>query len=139
LVREENLMSKLGRGRRIAGWVLTALLTALFAMTAVFKLMGAAPVVEGFEKWGLGDHRILIGVGELVSALLFLIPRTHSLGVLLLSAYMGGAIVTHMQHGEPYVFQSVILVLIWVTGYLRHPELLQSFRTRPSDSVNHAA
>jgi DoxX-like family len=120
-------MSMPSRGRRIAGWVLTVLLTALFTGSAVAKLLGPADLVEMLQKWGLGDQRILIGVGELTSALLFLIPRTHSLGVLLLSAYMGGAIVTHMQHGESYVIPSVILVLIWVTGFLRHSELLQSF------------
>jgi hypothetical protein len=86
-------------------------------------------VLEVFRKWGLENHVLLIGTGEVVSALLFVIPRTHSLGVLLLSAYMGGAIVTHMQHGEAYISQSVILAVIWITGYLRHPELLQSFRT----------
>jgi hypothetical protein len=42
---------------------------------------------------------------------------------------MGGAIVTHMQNAEPYYSQAVLLLLIWVAGYLRHPELLQSFRT----------
>jgi hypothetical protein len=116
------------RGRRIAGWVLTALLTALFVASAGAKLAGAAPVVEMFQKWGLGNQVLLIGIGELTSALLFVIPQTHSLGVLLLSAYMGGAIVTHMQHGEAYIMQSMILVLIWVAGYLRHPELVQSLR-----------
>ena len=86
-----------------------------------------------FGKWGLENELLLIGVGELVSALLFAIPKTHSLGVLLLSGYMGGAIVTHMQHGEPYVAQSVILALIWVAGFLRHPEVLESFRSpRPA-------
>lgn len=67
-------------------------------------------------------------MGELVSAVLFLIPRTTSLGVLLLSAYLGGAIVTHMQNGEPYFGPAVLLLLVWVAGYFRHPELLQSFR-----------
>ncbi len=122
-------MSNQSRGRRIAGWVGTILLTALFTFSAALKLAGAATVVKMFGEWGLGDQRILIGVGELVSAALFLIPLTHSLGVLLLSAYMGGAIVTHMQHGEPFIIPSAILALIWVTGFLRHSELLQSFRT----------
>ena len=72
------------------------------------------------------------------SALLFLVPLTHSLGLLLLSAYMGGAIVTHMQHGESYIAQSVILALIWVTGFLRHSELLQSFRTAPCPRLTFA-
>jgi len=44
---------------------------------------------------------------------------------------MGGAIVTHMQHGEAYVGQSIMLILIWVAGFLRHPEVMQSFRTAP--------
>jgi hypothetical protein len=41
---------------------------------------------------------------------------------------MGGAIVTHMQHGESDVAQSIILVVIWIAGYLRYPQVLQSFR-----------
>ena len=40
---------------------------------------------------------------------------------------MGGAIVTHMQHGEPYHTQSIMLVVIWITGFLRYPQVLQSF------------
>ena len=122
-------MRKMSKARNIAGWVLTALLSILFLVSAAFKFSGAA--TEPMQKWGLGDHVILIGVGEAVSALLFLIPRTHSLGLLLLSSYMGGAIVTHMQHGEPYVSQSVMLVMIWVAGFLRHPQVLQSFFPAP--------
>lgn len=126
-------MNQQSKGRRIAAWILTGMITLIFVSSAVFKLVAAQPVVVLFEKWGLRDQLILIGVGELASALLFLIPRTNSLGLLLLSAYMGGAIATHMQNGEPYYSQSVLLVLIWVAGYLRHPELLQSFRSGKSD------
>ena len=120
-------MSLKEEARPIAAWILSCLLAALFIGSAAGKLMKAPQVVEMFQKFGLQNEVLLIGCGELVSALLFLIPRTHSLGVLLLSAYMGGAIVTHMQHAESYVAQSVILALIWVAGYLRRPELLGSF------------
>ena len=122
-------MTNVSRTRQIVGWGLTGLLTAGFVGSAGLKLARLPGVVETMQKWGLGDHVLLIGAGELTSALLFLIPRTHSLGVLLLSGYMGGAIVTHMEHDEPYVMQSVILAVIWITGYLRYPELLQSFRS----------
>ena len=123
-------MSKASRAQRITGWVLTVLLSALFLFSAAIKLSGSKQVVEMMEKWGLGNEVTLIGVGEAVCALLFLIPRTHSLGLLLLSSYMGGAIVTHMQHGEPYYGPSIMLVVIWVTGFLRHPQVLQSFFPR---------
>jgi len=121
-------MGQPSKVRSLAAWILTGLLSLLFLFSASVKLMRPDEVVKAFANFGLGDYILLIGAGELVSAVLFLIPRTNSLGLLLLSAYMGGAIVTHMQHGEDFVAQSVILVLIWVAGYLRHPEVLQSFR-----------
>ena len=101
------------KGRRIVAWILTILISLLLIVSAIFKFIGPPEVIQATEKWGLQNHLTLIAVGELVSALLFLIPRTHSLGVLMLSAY--------------YV-QAVLLVVIWIVGYLRHPELLQSFR-----------
>jgi hypothetical protein len=121
-------MSTQSKGRRVAAWILTSLITLLFIFSAVSKLAGAQTVVDVLQKWGLGDKMLLIGTGELVSALLFLIPRTNSLGLLLLSSYLGGAIVTNMQHGESYISPSVLLALVWIAGYLRHPEVLQSFR-----------
>lgn len=76
---------------------------------------------------GLSGWLTIIGIGELVSAILYLIPRTSSLGVLLLSAHMGGAIVIHMSNGEPFIFPAVLLLLVWVGNYLRNTEMLSSF------------
>jgi hypothetical protein len=66
------------------------------------QLSGAKQVQELFELWGLADWTIIIGLGELASTVLFLIPRTAVVGTLLLSAYLGGAIVTHMQRAESF-------------------------------------
>lgn len=114
----------MSKARKITGWALTILLGLLFLASATGKLTRAEPVVKQLTDFGLKDQVLLIGAGEAISALLFLIPITHPLGVLLLSGYMGGAIVTHMQHGEPYVVQSVILALIWVTAFLRRPWMM---------------
>jgi hypothetical protein len=53
--------------------------------------------------------------------------QTSSLGVLLLSAHMGGAIATHMEHGEIFIPQAVMLLVVWIANYLRNPEMLSSF------------
>jgi hypothetical protein len=66
-------------------------------------------------------------MGELIAAILLLFPKTSSLEVLLLSAHMGGAIVTHMSHGEMYYPQAIVLLFVWVANYLRTPEMLASF------------
>jgi len=118
---------QLSKGRKIAGWILTGLIGAMIIMAGTMKLIGGKEMADNFAKYGLEGRQMLIGAGELISAILFIIPRTSSLGVLLLSGLMGGAIVTHMEHGEMFIAQSVILVVIWITGWLRNPELLSSF------------
>ena len=123
----------MSKTRRIAAWVLIALMGAMLLFSAAMKLSAAQPVVEMFAKWDLVEWRVLIGVIELVAAVLFLIPRTHSLGLLLVTAYLGGAIATHLQQEDApgAIPPAVMLALLWVAGLLRHPELLVSFR-RPS-------
>jgi hypothetical protein len=108
----------LSKARKISSWVVVGLLAALFLMSSGSKLTGSQEMVTNFEKWGLSGWLTIVGIGELVSAILYLIPRTSSLGVLLF---------THLCHGEPFVFQAVILVLVWVGNYLRNPEMLASF------------
>jgi len=118
---------ELSKTRKISSWAIVGLLVALFAFSSISKIAGVEMVATNFEKWGLPSWLTIIGIGELLSAILYLIPRTSSLGVLLLSAHMGGAIVTHMSNSEPFIFQAVILLLVWVGNYLRNPEMLSSF------------
>jgi hypothetical protein len=118
-------MPSSGKALRIAGWVLSGLLGALFAFSASLKFAAAEEVLKQFDAFGLRDFRLLIGVGEVVSTALFLIPRTGVLGTLLLSGYMGGAIATHMEHGESFLIPSVVLALVWVAAGLRMPELVR--------------
>ena len=111
----------------IIGWVLTGLLGLFFALSSFGKLSGRPEVVEGFAQMGLGDWRMIIASGEVASLVLFLILKTQSLGTLLLSSYMGGAIAFHMSVGDPFIGQSAILVAIWVASILRNPNTLSSF------------
>lgn len=117
----------ISKKRKIASWILVGLMSALFIMSALMKLMGEAEMANNFAKWGLDGKLMLIGMGELIAAILFLIPRTSSIGVLLLSAHLGGAIATHMEHGEMFIPQALMLLLLWIANYLRNPEMLASF------------
>jgi len=118
------------------GWRLAGLLTLLFTLTAAGKIIGVQPLSEIFERFGLKDNMFLIGMGELASAWLFLIPRTGPLGLLLMSSYLGGAIATHLQQGQTVAVPAVLLLLVWVSAYLRHPEVLQSFRSVNNNLVD---
>jgi hypothetical protein len=82
---------------------------------------------EEVAKLGLSVPIQVIGAGELVTALLLLIPRTSSLGILLASSFWGGAICLHMSKAEPFVLQSLLLLLTWGGAYLRVPAMFSSF------------
>lgn len=120
----------MSKKRRIAAWILIVLVGGTLVFSAVMKLVGPEAVVEIFRKWNLAEWRVPIGIVELVTGLLVLIPRTHSLGLLLATAYLGGAIATHLQQGEGMEATSpaIMLAMLWIGGLLRYSELLVSFR-----------
>ena len=105
--------------RKIGAWIIAGLLTALYLYSASGKLFFHP---EQMEQMNLGDWRIIIALGEIGSALLFLFPKTNRFGTLLLSSYMGGAIILHMTGGMSLIVPCVVLVLVWVVFYFRHPE-----------------
>jgi len=58
--------------------------------------------------------------------LLFLVRSTRAIGLLLVSAYLGGAIATHIQHGQAPSQPVFVLSLLWLGASLRHPGILWS-------------
>jgi len=110
---------------RITGWILSILLASLFAMSAFLKLTQNEAALAQATSMGFdaGTYQ-LIGVVELTALVLFLIPRTGVLGGLLLIAYMGGAIATHLQHQQPVAMAITVQVLLWIAFILRYPALL---------------
>jgi hypothetical protein len=113
---------KISKTSKIVSWVIAGLLTALYLYSASGKLF-LHP--EQMDQMKLGDWRVIIALGEITSALLFLFPKTNKYGTLLLSSYMGGAIILHMTGGMSIVMPTVVLILIWVVAYLRNPELFK--------------
>jgi len=62
--------------------------------------------------------------------LLFIFPRTGILGTLLLVAYMGGAIATHLEHGQSIVVPCVIQTIVILISFYRFPELVNRMLNR---------
>jgi hypothetical protein len=123
--------------RTIAGTVLHVLIGGLMIFAGAIKVFGLAPAeaLESMRNSGLGglaDNIRLIGAGEVLTAVLLVIPRTSSLGILLASAFWGGAICTHMTKGDSYTFVAVLLLLSWLGAYLRNPATFASFAGRPA-------
>ena len=111
---------------RTAGNVLIFLGGLALIGSASAKFAQVPQVVSELNGFGFQGKLMLIATGEALSALLLLVPPTRSIGVLLVSGLLGGAIATHMQHGQSYVGPAGLLVLVWLGTWLRHPETLWS-------------
>lgn len=101
-------------------YVMSAIPVFMLLMSAVMKIARVPMVTEGFATMGFPANVILpIGVVELLCTVLYLIPRTAVLGAILLTGYLGGAIVTHVRAEEAFIGPLVFGVLIWGGLYLR--------------------
>jgi hypothetical protein len=99
------------------------LLSLLLTGSAIAKLIPVPKVAEQMALVGFSGGRLtFIAVLEIASALLFAFPRTRFLGLLMTSAYLGGAIAAHMGHGQLGWQPAVILGLVWLAARLRWRE-----------------
>lgn len=103
-----------------ASYVISAIPVAMLLMSATMKFVKPAPVVEGFTHLGWPENlAIALGVVEIASTILYLIPQTAVLGAILLTGYLGGAIATHVRIGEGFIPPVLLGALVWLGLYLR--------------------
>ena len=113
-----------GRGRTI-GWVLSGLVIAFLLMDATTKLLALQVVLDSQAPLGFAGAGIARGLGVLllVCTLLYAAPQTAVLGAILLTGYLGGAVVTHLRVGDPLfshiLFGVYLGVSLWLGLYLR--------------------
>lgn len=114
------------RGALWTGRVLSGLIVLFMIFDGVIKLPPLDVVTQTMAQLGwpadAGTARLL-GVIGLVSTALYVLPRTSVLGAILLTAYMGGAISTHVRIGNPLfshtLFGVYLAVILWGGLYLR--------------------
>jgi hypothetical protein len=107
-----------------AGRVISALPVLMLIMSGVMKLTRSAEVLKGFTGFGYPESVIVpLGIVELVSTLLYVIPQTSVLGAILLTGYLGGATATHVRVGEAFIAPVILGVLVWLGLFLRDPRI----------------
>jgi DoxX-like family len=108
-----------------AGRVISAVPVLLMLFSAVLKLVKAAPVVQGLPRYGYPESLIvIIGVLELLSCIVYLIPSTTVLGAILMTGYLGGATATNVRVGDPSYIMTVLLgVFVWGGLFFRDARL----------------
>jgi hypothetical protein len=116
------------KGRLWTGRILSGVLASLLALDALAKFARPEPVVKGTVELGFPESSILpLGAVLLASVLLYVLPRTKIVGAILLTAYLGGAVATHVRVGNPLyshvLFPVYVGALLWVGLTLRDRRL----------------
>jgi DoxX-like family len=107
-----------------AGRIVSSLPVLMLLMSGVTKLVQPAFVMEGFKHLGLPESLAVgLGILELACTIIYVIPRTAVLGAILLTGYLGGAVVTHLRVGDPFVGPIIFGVLVWAGLFLRDKRL----------------
>jgi len=108
-----------------AGRAVSALPVLMLLLSASMKLGHTPRVVDMFAgKFGYPESVLLpLALVELTCTLLYVLPWTRVLGALLLTAYLGGAVATHVRVSDPFVIPIVVGILVWAGLYLRDPRV----------------
>ena len=111
------------------GFVMSALVVLFLFMDAGMKLAAVQPVLEAGQQIGFPGVAMArkLGVILLLCTMLYVWPRTSLLGAILVTAFLGGAVATHVRLGNPlfsHVLFGVYLgILLWGGLLLREPRL----------------
>lgn len=107
-----------------AGRIISGVVAALLTADSLGKLLQARPVLEGTTQLGYPASAVFgLGVTLLSCVVLYVVPRTSILGVVLLTGYLGGAVATHVRVGNPLLthvlFPTYVAALAWYGVMLR--------------------
>jgi hypothetical protein len=117
-------MEPIPKWQCVTGWVLSGFLALVFLPSAFFKLAQPPGFVEEWSKTYPAGAALPLGVIELAVFILYLVPRTRYLGGLLMLAYLGGAVATHVHADDGKFFVPVVIgVVAWLGLYLRDRRL----------------
>ncbi|MGI9065998.1 MAG: DoxX family protein [Pyrinomonadaceae bacterium] len=108
-------------------WVITLFLALVCLRSGWLKVSGNIFWVRDFHRWGYPDwFRIVVGIAELSSMALLLLPRFAAYGATIFATVMLGAIATHATHHEAsrLPFNCLLLGLSLIIVFARRPSFL---------------
>jgi uncharacterized membrane protein YphA (DoxX/SURF4 family) len=127
-------MTKKRIAKEIALWIVALLLALVCLRSGLMKVPGVPGGqfwIRDFQRWGYpGWFRLVVGIAELISFALLLVPRLAGYGASVFALVMLGAIVTHASHGESsrLPFNFLLLALSLIIVFARRPNFLKRLR-----------
>ena len=130
--------NKISKTKLWTSYVMSGLVVLFMLMDSIMKFVKPPEVIEGTVALGFAEQHIpVLGTLGLISTLLYAFPRTSILGAILLTAYFGGAVATHLRLNNPLfthtLFTIYFGILIWGGLWLRNSKLRELLPLRQSN------
>lgn len=122
--------------RKAAGRIMSGLVIVFLFFDGILKFIRPDSVTEvTVNELGYEEHHIYIFVTLVfISTILYALPRTAVLGAVLLTAYLGGAVASHLRVDSPLfshvLFPVYVAILMWGGLWLRDERLSDLFPLR---------
>lgn len=116
------------KGQLWTGRVLSTLAVLFLLFDSILKFIKPQVVIDGTLALGYPVTVITpLAITLLLCTILYVVPMTRVLGAILLTGYLGGAVATHVRHGDPVfshiLFPTYLGAFLWLGLYLRDPAL----------------
>lgn len=107
--------------------VLKILMMLFLAFDAITKIIKHHQSMEASAKLGITPALVpVLGIMLLIFIILYAIPLTSTFGLILITAYLGGATAVMIQanmEGHPYLFPVFFGVALWISQALMSPDI----------------
>lgn len=120
-----DLLISAGHAPRI-GLALSALTVFVLAASALAKLsVRSGDGLQAIQRFGYPPGTIArVAIVEVLCVVLYVVPWTSILGAILITAYLGGAVATHVRISDRRFLLPIVLgVCAWGGLYLRDDRL----------------
>ncbi len=111
------MTARVATSEKLSGRIVSGPVGLFLAVDGLLRFLEVDQYMEGTVDLGLpGDHACWIGLTLLACTVLYLMPRTAQLGVILVTGYLGGAIAAQVRAEEfgPVLFAGGLGILVWV-------------------------
>jgi hypothetical protein len=110
------------------GQILSGLAMSFLTFDAALKLLQVPVAIDSTMQLGYPAGVIVVlGAIQIVCLVAYLVPRTAVLGAILWTAYLGGAVATHVRVENPMfthvLFPVYVALLLWGGLWLRDERL----------------
>jgi len=127
-IRSEIKENAVSKSALWAGWIMSGVIILFLIFDGTIHLIKNTPVVDAFNQLGIPiELSVPIAIIELFCLILYVIPRTSIFGAILLTGYLGGAIIIQLRIGAPMLstalFPVYMGILLWGGIYLRDRRL----------------